>query len=207
VLSKFPEYQKFRSSTKSNEATTIPAPHDASANDEMTPEEHIEYGSKQIRQTLSAEILERIKKCSPGFFERLVVDLIVAMGYGGSRADAGQAVGKAGDGGIDGVVKEDPLGLDVIYLQAKRWENTVGRPEVQKFAGALQGQKARKGILITTSSFTKEARDFASFIDSKVVLIDGSQLTGLLIDHGVGVAPGEKYEIKKIDSDYFTEGE
>jgi restriction system protein len=206
ILSQFPEYQKFRPTTKASETATAAIPQEPPANDEMTPEEHIEYGSKQIRQTLSAEILERIKKCSPSFFEELVVDLIVAMGYGGSRSDAGQAVGKAGDGGIDGVVKEDPLGLDVIYLQAKRWENVVGRPEVQKFAGALQGQKAKKGILLTTSSFTKEARDFASFIDSKIVLIDGSQLTGLLIDHGVGVAPGEKYEIKKIDSDYF-EGE
>jgi restriction system protein len=205
VLNQFPEYQKFRSSVKSSE--TAITTQEASLDDEMTPEEHIEYGSKQIRQKLSSEILERIRKCSPEFFEKLVVDLIIAMGYGGSRTDAGQAVGKAGDGGIDGVVKEDPLGLDVIYLQAKRWENVVGRPEVQKFAGALQGQKAKKGIMITTSSFTKEALEFASFIETKIVLIDGSQLTRLLIDHGVGVASGEKYEIRKIDSDYFIDGE
>jgi restriction system protein len=170
----------------------------------MTPEEHIEYGYKQIRQKLSIEILDRIKKCPPDFFERLVVDLIVAMGYGGSRADAGRAVGKAGDGGIDGIVKEDRLGLDVIYIQGKRWEGTVGRPEIQKFVGALSGQKARKGIFITTSAFTKEAQDFASFIDSKVILIDGAELADLLIDNGVGVTKGESYEIKRIDLDYFS---
>ncbi len=152
ILSQFPEYQEFRS----KKAVEVEAIKEVPADDEMTPEEHIEYGHKQIRQRLSIEILDRIKKCPPDFFERLVVDLIVAMGYGGSRSDAGRAIGKAGDGGIDGIVKEDRLGLDVIYIQAKRWEGTVGRPEIQKFAGALQGQKARKGIFITTSSFTKE---------------------------------------------------
>jgi restriction system protein len=140
----------------------------------------------------------------PDFFERLVVDLIVSMGYGGSRTDAGRAVGKSGDGGIDGIVKEDRLGLDVIYIQAKRWEGTVGRPEIQKFVGALSGQKARKGIFITTSSFTKEAETFASFIDTKVILIDGAELAELLIDHGVGVTKGEVYEIRRIDLDYFS---
>jgi restriction system protein len=170
----------------------------------MTPEEHIDYGYKQIRQKLSIEILDRIKKMPPDFFERLVVDLIVSMGYGGSRTDAGRAVGKSGDGGIDGIVKEDRLGLDVIYIQAKRWEGTVGRPEIQKFVGALSGQKARKGIFITTSSFTKEAETFASFIDTKVILIDGAELAELLIDHGVGVTKGEVYEIRRIDLDYFS---
>lgn len=126
------------------------------------------------------------------------------MGYGGSRSDAGRAVGRAGDGGIDGIVKEDRLGLDIIYIQAKRWEGTVGRPEIQKFAGALQGQKARKGIFITTSSFTKEAQDFASLIDTKVILIDGAQLAELLIDHEVGVTKGDVYEMRRIDLDYFS---
>jgi restriction system protein len=127
------------------------------------------------------------------------------MGYGGSRQDAGRAIGGSGDEGIDGIIKEDRLGLDIIYIQAKRWENTVGRPEVQKFAGALQGQRARKGILITTSSFSKEAQDYASKIDSKIVLIDGEQLAQLMIDHSLGVSPMAAYEIKKIDTDYFTE--
>ncbi len=200
VLSQFSEYQKFRSG-KAAEAGVIEEP---PSGDEMTPEEHIEYGYKQIRQKLYIEILERIKKCSPDFFERVVVDLIVAMGYGGSRSDAGRAIGRTGDGGIDGIVKEDRLGLDVIYIQAKRWEGTVGRPEIQKFAGALQGQKAKKGIFVTTSSFTKEAQDFTSLIDTKVILIDGVELAELLVDHEVGVTKGDVYEIKRIDSDYFS---
>jgi restriction system protein len=200
VLNQFPEYRKFRSG-KGAEAEVI---HELPSGDEMTPEEHIEYGYKQIRQKLSIEILERIKKCPPDFFERLVVDLIVAMDYGGSRSDAARAVGRAGDGGIDGIVKEDRLGLDVIYIQAKRWEGAVGRPEIHKFAGALQGQRAKKGIFITTSSFTKEAQDFASSIDTKVILIDGTELAELLIDHGVGVTRGDVYEIKRLDSDYFS---
>lgn len=200
VLSQFPEYQKFRTS----KATPNEVSDELPSGDEMTPEEHIEYGNKQIRQKLSIEILEQIKRCPPDFFERLVVDLIVAMGYGGSRSDAGRAVGRAGDGGIDGIVKEDRLGLDVIYIQAKRWEGTVGRPEIQKFVGALQGQKARKGIFITTSSFTKEAQEFPSLIETKVILIEGAQLAELLIDHGVGVTKGDVYEIKRIDSDYFS---
>jgi restriction system protein len=138
VLSQFPEYQEFRAKKAVAGSEVVKEPPSA---DEMTPEEHIDYGYKQIRQKLSIEILDRIKRCPPDFFERLVVDLIVAMGYGGSRADAGRAVGKGGDGGIDGIVKEDRLGLDVIYIQAKRWEGTVGRPEIQKFAGALQREE------------------------------------------------------------------
>ncbi len=201
VLSRFPEYQEFRNRKSANASDVDKNPPSA---DEMTPEEHIEYGYKQIRQKLSIEILDRIKKCPPDFFERLVVDLIVAMGYGGSRFDAGRAVGRSGDGGIDGIVKEDRLGLDVIYIQAKRWEGAVGRPEVQKFAGALQGQRARKGIFITTSSFTREACDFASFIDTKMILIGGAELAELLIDHGVGVTKGDVYEIKRVDLDYFS---
>jgi len=146
-----------------------------------------------------------VKSASPSFFERLVVELLVRMGYGGTLRDAGQAVGKSGDGGIDGIIKEDRLGLDVIYIQAKRWDSTVGRPEIQKFAGALQGHRARKGVFITTSGFSAEATDFASRIDSKVVLIDGATLARYMIDHDVGVSPSRSYEVKKIDSDYFTE--
>ena len=127
------------------------------------------------------------------------------MGYGGSRQDAGQAIGKIGDEGIDGIIKEDRLGLDIIYIQAKRWENTVGRPEIQKFAGALQGQRARKGIFITTSSFSREAHEFVTGIESKIVLIDGDRLAQLMIDHNLGVSPIATYEIKRIDTDYFVE--
>lgn len=171
----------------------------------MTPQETLEYGYQKINRSLELDILDRIKKCSPDFFELLVVDLIVKMGYGGSRRDAGEKIGKSGDEGIDGIVKEDKLGLDVIYLQAKRWEANVGRPQVQAFAGALQGKNARKGILITTSTFSKEARDFTSRIGTKIVLVDGEELAQLMIEHNVGVSTTDVYEVKRIDTDYFDE--
>jgi restriction system protein len=161
---------------------------------------------QRVRRELEAELLEQVKSSSPAFFERLVVDLLVAMGYGGSRQDAGRALGKSGDGGIDGMIKEDRLGLDVIYIQAKRWEGVVGRPEIQKFAGALQGQRANKGVFITTSSYTKEALEYANVISTKIILIDGARLVGLMVDHNVAVARVGIYELKRIDTDYF-EGE
>lgn len=173
--------------------------------DSQTPEEAIESAYINIRQSLSDEILQTVKNCSPVFFETLVIDVLVKMGYGGTRKDAGKAIGKSGDGGIDGIINEDRLGLDVIYIQAKKWENSVGRPEIQKFAGALQGQRAKKGIFITTSEFTKEAKDFASKIESKIILIDGEALTQLMIDYNIGVNPIASYELKRIDSDYFVE--
>ncbi len=150
-------------------------------------------------------LLARVQACSPEFFERLVVELLVKMGYGGSRRDAGERIGQSGDGGIDGIIKEDRLGLDVIYIQAKRWQGSVGRPEIQRFVGALQGQRARKGVFITTSSFTGEAADYASRIDTKVVLLDGNAIANLMIDFDVGVAAGAAYIVKRIDSDYFEE--
>ena len=134
-----------------------------------------------------------------------MLDLLVKMGYGGTRRDAGQAIGRSGDGGIDGIIKEDRLGLDIVYIQAKRWDNTIGRPEIQKFAGALQGQRAKKGILITTSDFTRAAQEYVSLIDSKIVLIDGNTLAQLMIDYNIGVGTVGTYELKRIDSDYFTE--
>ena len=170
-----------------------------------TPEELIESGARTIRKELAGEILQRVKGCTPAFFERLVVELLVSMGYGGTRQDAGKAIGRSGDEGIDGVIHEDRLGLDMIYLQAKRWEGVVGRPEIQKFVGALQGQRAKKGVFITTSDFTKEAVEYVRHIDNKVVLINGSFLARLMIDHNVGVSLAATYEIKKIDSDYFLE--
>jgi restriction system protein len=135
----------------------------------------------------------------------VVVDLVVKMGYGGSHRDAGEALGKSGDGGVDGIIKEDPLGLDAIYLQAKRWDGIVGRPEIQKFAGALQGQRSRKGIFITTSSFSREALEYVKLIDTKIILIDGLRLAALMFDHGIGVATESVYEVKRIDSDYFSD--
>jgi restriction system protein len=170
-----------------------------------TPEEILESAHQKLQENLSLEILESIKKCSPYFFESLVVDLLVSMGYGGSRKEAGQAVGKSGDEGIDGIINEDRLGLDVIYIQAKRWDNVVGRPEIQKFAGALQGQRAKKGIFITTSDFSQGVIDYVARIDSKIILINGNRLTELMIEHNVGVTPIAKYEVKRIDSDYFIE--
>lgn len=175
----------------------------ASTVPEATPEELFSQAYQRLRSNLEAEVLEQVKAATPAFFERLVIDLLVAMGYGGSRRDAGKAVGRSGDGGIDGIIKEDKLGLDVIYVQAKRWEGTVGRPEIQKFAGALQGQRANKGVFITTSGFSREAQEYAGIIPSKIILIGGEQLAALMVDHNVGVSPVSRFEIKRVDSDYF----
>ena len=197
-LEKFPEFQDFRKRSKRKDKvkteTTI-----------ETPEELIESAYQQLRDDLVAEILENIKNMSPSFFERLVVDLMVKMGYGGTRKDAGESIGRSGDGGIDGVIKEDRLGLDIVYIQAKRWEASVGRPEIQKFAGALLGRKGKKGIFITTSSFSKEAEQYVDNLENKIVLIDGEKLAQYMIDFNVGVSPMSLYEIKKIDTDFFTE--
>lgn len=170
---------------------------------DQTPEDLLASAYRRLRRDLETELLEAVKAASPAFFERLVIDLLVAMGYRGSRQDAGRAIGKSGDGGIDGIINEDRLGLDVIYVQAKRWEGTVGRPEIQKFAGALQGQRVAKGIFITTSGYSREAVEYAEIVNSKIVLIDGRRLAGLMIDHNVSVATVGTYEIKRVDNDYF----
>ncbi|MBI2864238.1 MAG: restriction endonuclease [Chloroflexi bacterium] len=169
----------------------------------QTPQEILDLSYQHLRHAVAQDILERARKCSPRRFEQIVVDLLVAMGYGGSRKDAGQAVGQSGDGGIDGIIKEDRLGLDIVYIQAKRWESTVGRPLVQAFAGSLEGQRARKGVLITTSQFSLEAREYVGRIEKKIVLIDGEELAQLMIDHNIGVSELATYVVKKIDSDYF----
>lgn len=171
--------------------------------DDKTPEEQISDAFFIIRKSLKAELLEKIKRNSPKFFEQLVVDLLVAMGYGGSHQDAAQAIGKTSDGGIDGIISEDRLGLDKIYIQAKRWENTVGRPDIQQFKGALADQVAKKGVFITTSSFSKEAIESAK--KSGIVLIDGDKLTSLMIEFGLGVQIERSFHIYKIDQDRFDE--
>lgn len=200
-LKQFPEVKHTaKSEKKQNNSPGT----DFSEENIQTPEEQLEEAYENIRETLAGDILEQLKAVSPEFFERIIVEAIVRMGYGGTRKDAGQAVGKSGDGGIDGIIKEDRLGLDIIYLQAKRWQGTVSRPEIQKFAGALQGQRAKKGIFITTSDFTKEAREYAALIETKIVLIDGKQLARYMIDFNVGVTTVSAYEIKKLDTDYFT---
>lgn len=200
-LKQFPEFIEFqgqgKGTSKKKEVEKI---------GEQTPEEEIEAAYQQVQQGLAYDILQTVISCSPAFFEQLVVDLVVKMGYGGTRRDAGQAIGKSGDGGIDGIIKEDRLGLDIVYIQAKRWDtSSIGRPELQKFAGALQGRRARKGIFITTSTFTKNAIEYASSIDTKIVLIDGGMLAQLMIDYSIGVNTIATYELKRIDNDYFTE--
>jgi restriction system protein len=205
-LSQFPEFQKFRETRHEKDADATPIKQAPSVA-EQTPEELFEGAYQELREELIDDLLNKIKSCSPAFFERLVVDVMVAMGYGGSRSEAGKAIGKSGDEGIDGVINEDRLGLDVIYLQAKRWEGNVSRPEIQKFAGAIQGKRAKKGVFITTSDFTGEAKDFVRNIDAKIVLISGRQFAELMLEHRVGVTVTATYELKKIDSDFFEESE
>ena len=198
-LRQYPEFVEFQTVKKESKET------EEDVSSQQTPEESLEYGYQKLRQALAQDLLNKIKSCSPSFFEKLVVELLVKMGYGGSRRDAGQAIGKSGDEGIDGIIKEDKLGLDVIYIQAKKWEGVVGRPEIMKFVGALQGQHARKGIFITTSYFTEDAMQYAKKVDSKIILLDGDELSKLMIDHDIGVARMASYDIKRIDSDYFSE--
>lgn len=201
-LYQFPEFIEFRTRHREPEQ----AIETVESESLQTPGELLETAYQKLREDLSAELLKTVKECSPAFFERLVIDVLVKMGYGGSRKEAGKAIGRSGDEGIDGIINEDRLGLDVIYIQAKRWQAPIGRPEIQKFVGALQGHRANKGIFITTSSFTHDAEDYVATINSKIVLIDGEQLSQLMIDHNVGVTPVTSYETKKIDSDYFIEG-
>ncbi len=169
----------------------------------QTPEETIQSTTHLLMSNLKSDLIELVKEKSPQFFEQLVVDLLVAMGYGGSHQDAAKAIGKTNDGGIDGVISEDRLGLDKIYIQAKRWENTVGRPDIQQFKGALADQVAKKGVFITTSTFSKEAKESAS--KSGIVLIDGDKLTSLMIEFGLGVQIERSFHIYKIDQDRFDE--
>ena len=203
-LKQFPEYLenlgKNRTDEKSNSAE---ADNDVEPN--ATPEEIIESSYLNVRKNLALEILSKIKSSSPAFFENLVVELLVKMGYGGTIKEAGKSIGRAGDEGIDGIIKEDRLGLDIIYIQAKRWENVVGRPEIQKFVGALAGQGAKKGVFITTSRFTDEAKEYQPKNETKIVLIDGKQLADLMIDYDLAVATTHTFTIKRIDNDYFEE--
>ena len=203
-LGQYPEFIEFRRPKRDAQALSVPAASEAP--DAETPEEALEAAHAKIEASLAAEVLTRVKAGSPTFFEGLVVELLLKMGYGGSRADAGQAIGKAGDEGIDGVISEDRLGLDIVYLQAKRWEGSVGRPEIQKFVGALHGKRAKKGVFITTGSFSSDAAAYVEHIDPKVVLIDGRRLAELMIDFEVGVVTARTFHVKRVDSDYFEEG-
>ena len=201
-LSQFPELAAFRTGTGAHGETDKQLPTEVST---ATPDEILESTSQALRKQLAVDLLEKVHGVDPAFFEKLVVDLLIEMGYGGSRKEAGKAIGQSGDEGIDGIINEDKLGLDVVYIQAKRWAtgNTVGRREVQMFTGSLEGKQASKGVFITTSAFTGEARDYVKKISKRIVLIDGEELAQLMIDHGVGVADVNHYVTKRIDSDYF----
>jgi restriction system protein len=197
ILNQYPEFFEFHRGKKGEETEVEPT--------KETPEELLQKSYESIQSDLAGQIVQRITHNSPKFFERLVVDLMVAMGYGGSRVDAGKSIGGSGDEGIDGIIKEDKLGLDLVYIQAKRWEGTVGRPELQKFVGAFHGKRAKKGVFITTAKFSEDAKKYVEAIDPKVILIDGRMLAELMIDHGLGTTTTATYHIKRIDSDYFAE--
>lgn len=202
ILNQFPEFLAFHTAKPVRAET----PREPVKEVAETPEETLQEAYKSIRANLAADIMEKITTNSPKFFESLVVDLMLALGYGGSKAEAGKTVGQSGDEGIDGIINEDKLGLDIIYLQAKRWTTaSVGRPELQKFVGALHGKRAKKGVFITTGRFTEDARRYVETIDPKVVLIDGVALASLMIDHDLGVSTNTRYDLKKIDNDYFEE--
>lgn len=200
-LSRFPEFQAFRQPNSVEARTESPTAPGIAI--ELTPDEQIRAGYKRLRESLGGQLLERIKAISPSSFEKLVVDVLVGLGYGGTLTDAGMVVGGGGDEGIDGIIKEDRLGLDYIYVQAKRWQSTVGRPEIQRFAGALLGQRARKGIFITTSSFSADATAYAANQQVSIVLVDGRQLVDLMMDAEIGVSRFEEIRILKTDEDYF----
>ena len=203
-LNAYPEYLAFRQGTGSPREPGSAGPASPTPVDVRTPDDLIEDGYGQLRAALVGELRDLIAAMPPAGFEQLVIDVLTAMGYGGPQANAGLVVGRGGDEGIDGVIKEDRLGLETIYVQAKRWQGTVGRPEIQRFAGALQGQRARKGVFITSSSFTTEAKSYASTITTTIVLVDGVQLADYMIDHNVGVTLAKRFEVKRVDSDYFA---
>lgn len=205
-LRRFPAFLEFQNAGRNTADSEVDDASDPESSTQ-TPEETLDLAYQLLRRALASELLGKVMELSPAFFERLVVELLVRMGYGGSIKDAGQALGRSGDEGIDGTIKEDRLGLDIIYIQAKRWKpgNTVGRPELQKFVGALAGQGAKKGIFITTSSFTRDALEYTPRNETKIVLIDGEQLAQLMIDFNIGCTTQQTYELKKLDSDYFGE--
>ncbi|MEI6753206.1 MAG: restriction endonuclease [Paludibacter sp.] len=202
-LKQFPLY--IENTGKPKEIAVVEIENENENESKSTPEEILESNYLKIRKNLALELLLKVKTCSPSFFENLVVELLVKMGYGGSIKDAGKSIGRSGDEGIDGIIKEDKLGLDIIYIQAKRWENVVGRPEIQKFVGALAGQGAKKGVFITTARFTNDAKDYQPRNETKIVLIDGEQLADLMIEYDLAVSISNQYIIKRIDNDYFEE--
>ncbi|WP_165074465.1 restriction endonuclease [Paludisphaera rhizosphaerae] len=205
-LKRFPSYREFKekSEPETEDKTTKPAP---ILEEEQTPHELIESAYQSLLQATAEEVLARLKSCSPAFFESVVVRLLMAMGYGGV-AGHGSVTGKSGDGGIDGVIRQDKLGLDVVCIQAKRWEGPVGRPIVQQFVGSMDYYRAKKGVILTTSTFTKDGLEFLQRIEGKtVVLVDGDRLAALMIEHDLGVTTTKTYALKEVSNDFFDEGE
>ncbi|WP_323716188.1 restriction endonuclease [Paracoccus aminovorans] len=202
VLERFPLYQAWRSQQETTESTTASVLPEVET---TTPEERIDTAYFQLDSALSEDLLEQVLSLTPARFELLIVELLLAMGYGDGRAEMGQAIGRSGDGGIDGVVNEDKLGLDAVYIQAKRYapDNTIGRPALQAFIGSMTGESATKGVFVTTSSFSKDARDYVRRVQQRVVLIDGGRLARLMIDHGVGVRIDKTYVLRSIDANFF----
>jgi len=206
-LMRYPSFVEFWKQKRRTESDESEAAIAVTTDSDRTPDEAIQTAYDDIRDALADDLLVQVMSCNPTFFERLVLDVLIAMGYGGALPDAGTHLGRAHDGGIDGIINEDKLGLDIICVQAKRWKDCVGRPVVQAFAGSMEAHRAKKGVLITTSTFSRDARDFVDRIERKIVLIDGQQLAQLMIDYDVGVASAKTYTIKKIDSDYFNDTE
>ncbi len=204
-LTRYDDFVEFKSIRREKENGTSSQSELFEIHTDQTPEETLEYAYQKLRNDLIKEVLDIVKSCSPAFFEKLVIDVLIAMGYGGSRKEAGQAMGKSGDGGIDGIIKEDKLGLDIIYLQAKRWENAVPVKEIRDFTGALASKKAKKGIFITTSSFPNSVYEFVSKVEYNIILINGEHLADLMIENNVGLSIVNTYQVKTIDSDYFEE--
>lgn len=202
-LLRYPSFVEF-AQTKAPKGAEVLAPAGSDAV-EATPRERIDAAVKELSRDLSDELLRKVKESSPRFFERLVIDLLRAMGYGGSHAEAAALLGRSGDAGLDGVIRQDRLGLEAVYVQAKRWENTVGRPTVQAFAGSLEGARARKGVLLTTATFSPDARAYVRGIEKRIVLIDGPELVSLMVEHNIGVSEEARIEIKRLDNDYFEE--
>jgi len=205
ALEQFEAFRTFKNAGKRGAEPSEPGANEAVAPIVRleSPDEALIRLHQELDSALRLELLTRIKSVPPSFFEKLVVELMLKMGYGGSREDAGQVVGKSGDGGIDGVIKQDRLGLDTIYLQAKRWEGSVGRPDIQAFVGSLAGHRAKRGVFITTSSYSKQAIEYVTSIEARVILIDGEQLAALMIEHDLGVSAAATYVVKRVDGDYF----
>lgn len=207
ILRQYPSFREFYDAKGAASSSSEASPVEAATENTSTPEEQIDAARALLHAALKAELLQRVLEQSPAFFEQAIARLLVAMGYGGSQADAARHLGQSGDGGVDGVINEDRLGLDRIYVQAKRYAagNTIGRPDVQAFVGSLAGHHASKGVFVTTSNFSTQAVDYVGQIQQRVILINGDRFADLMIEHGVGVRVSRTVEVKRIDEDFFLE--